>query len=191
MGSPAMRIARTLILSGCLLALGAVAVLAAQASPPVQPRAGAAEAEPPLPAPGDIDGRARALFAAIVSGDPSGAADLFLPRPAFARIKAASNPDAIYDHLFRAYQADIRALHAATPDLAQAQYVRVDFSQRRGFVVPGQEANRIAYWAQRHNTLIYRVGTEERRIELRVLIAWEGRWYLTHLSEFKQPAPAR
>lgn len=150
-----MRIARTIALAGCLLALGAVAVLAAQASPTAQAQAGAAEAEPPLPAPGDIDGRARALFAAIVAGNPTAAVDLFLPRAAFARIKAAGNPDAIYDHLLRAYQADIRALHVATPDLGQAQYVRVEFSRRRGFVVPGQEANRIAYRAQCHNTLIW------------------------------------
>jgi hypothetical protein len=114
-----------------------------------------------------------------------------LPRDAFVRIKAASDPDAIYDRLLRAYHADIRALHTTTPDLARAEYVRVEFSQRRGYVLPGQEANRIAYWAQRHNALVYRVGDEERRIELRVLIAWEGRWYLTHLSEFKHPVPAQ
>jgi hypothetical protein len=174
-----MRMTSAVLLAGWLLAFVAIA---ARASPP---------AEPPLPAPGDIEVRASALFAAIVSGDPAGAADLFLPREAFVRIKAASDPNAIYDRLLRAYHADIRALHAATPDLPRAEYLRVEFSRRRGFVAPGQEANRIAYWAQRHNALVYRVGTEERRIELRVLIAWEGRWYLTHLSEFKHPAPAR
>jgi hypothetical protein len=173
-----MRITAAFVLAGWLLAR------VAMAAPPSPP------AEPPLPAPGDIDVRAGALFAAIVSGDPAGAADLFLPREAFVRIKAASDPNAIYDRLLRAYHADIRALHVATPDLGRAEYVRVEFSRRRGYVVPGQEANRIAYWAQRHNALVYRVGTEERRIELRVLIAWEGRWYLTHLSEFKHPAPA-
>jgi len=173
-----MRITSAVLMAGWLLALVAVAA-------PAEP-----QAEPPLPAPGDIDVRARALFAAIVSGDPAGAADLFSPREAFVQIKAASDPNAIYDRLLRAYHADIRALHTATPDLGRAEYVRVEFSRRRGYVVPGEEANRIPYWAQRHNVLIYRVGAEERRIELRVLIAWEGRWYLTHLSEFKHPAPA-
>lgn len=146
---------------------------------------------PPLPPLGDAASRAAVLFDAIVRGDPSTAADFFLPRDAFAAIKAAANPGAIYDGLFRAYERDIRALHANTPELQAAQFVRVELSHRRSWVTPGEEANRLPYWAQRHNWLIYKVGEQERRIELRVLITWQGRWYVTHLSEFKPPATAK
>jgi hypothetical protein len=147
----------------------------------------AASAAPPAspPAPAADDERPAGLFAAIVRGDPASATAFFLPRDAFAQIKATNHPDVIYDRLLRAYERDVRALHATTSELERAQFVRVELSRRRAWVVRGEEANRVPYWAQRHNALVYRVGDAERRIDLRVLIAWQGRWYVTHLSEFK------
>lgn len=156
----------------------------------VAAQAAASKKEPPLPPLGDAGDRARVLFDAIVRGDPALASDFFLPRDAFLAIKAAANPGAIYDQLVRAYDRDIRALHAGTPDLATAEFVRLELSHRRGWVVPGEEANRLPYWAQRHNALVYRVAGALRRIEVRVLISWQDRWYITHLSEFKnKPKP--
>ncbi len=158
---------------------------------PAEPRAAGAQkapagepAPPPRPPLGDAAERARALFAALVSGEPASALDFFLPRGAFRKIKAAADPDAIYDGLLRAYQRDIRALHAATPELQHASFVRLQLSRRRSWVLPGEEANRLPYWAQRHNTLVYRVGGSEHSLEVRVMIAWQGHWYITHLSEF-------
>lgn len=139
---------------------------------------------PPRPPLGDLALRAAQLLDAIVHDDPARAANLFLPRDAFRLIKAVSEPDPLFDRLFRAYERDIHALHRTLPDIAQAKFVRVDLSHRRSFVRVREEANRLPYWAQRHNTLIYSANGHEQRVELRVLIAWNNHWYLTHLSEF-------
>jgi len=56
---------------------------------------------------------------------------------------------------------------------------------RRAWVRVREESNRLPYWAQRHNSIVYRVGTEERRIEVRTMIAWDDQWFITHLSEFR------
>lgn len=145
---------------------------------------------PPLPGLGDAPERARLLVAAIVADDPARAQTMFLPREAFRAIKATRNPDALYDKLWRAYERDIHALHERLGKNAQVSFVRLELSRRREWVRIGGEANLLPYWAQRHNTLVLRVGDEEVRIELRVLIAWDDRWYITHLSEFKQTGKA-
>lgn len=139
---------------------------------------------PPRPPLGDLESRAKQLLDAIVHDDPPRAASMFLPRDAFRLIKAVSQPDPLFDRLYRAYERDIHALHRSSPDLSQASFARVELSRRRAFVRVREEANRLPYWAQRHNTLVYTANGREHRIELRVLIAWNDRWYLTHLAEF-------
>jgi hypothetical protein len=144
---------------------------------------------PPRPPLGDASERAERLFGAIVRGDPALAEDFFLPRDAFRLIKAISDPDALWDRIHRAYEEDIRELHAL-PDLDRASFVGLELSRRRGWVQVREESNRLPYWAQRHNWLRYTVtaadgAAEERRIEVRTMIAWDERWYITHLSEFR------
>lgn len=138
---------------------------------------------PPRPGPGDVEERARVLLAAIVADDPARAMDFFLPREAFRAIKGIADPDGLYDRIVRLYERDIHALHAQVP--ADAELVRFEFSRRRGWVGLREESNRLPYWAQRHNTIVYRTGGEERSFEVRTMIAWDGRWYITHLSEFR------
>jgi hypothetical protein len=140
----------------------------------------------PSPAPplGDVEERAVALLDAIRHDDPARAKDFFLSREAFRVIKAMSDPDSAYDPLYRSYEKDIHKLHAELGDLSQAEFVRVDAGKSK-YVKKGEEANAKPYWATRVSSLVYRVGGEERRIELRVMIAWEGRWYITHLSKLK------
>jgi hypothetical protein len=143
-----------------------------------------ADDPPPRPPPGDADGRARRLFEAIVHDDPARAADFFFPREAFSRVKAMREADAYWRRLFARYEADIHALHASTPDLARAEFVRLEIVRRGGWVLPGEEGNALPYHAARHNLLHYRVDGAERTLEVRVLITWGDRWYVTHLSEF-------
>lgn len=149
--------------------------------------ASAADADPPPPRPpvGDLEARANALLQAIIHDDPTRATDLFLPRDAFRLIKAVRQPDPLYDRLLRAFERDIHALHRDIPNVMQATFVRVELSRRRGYVRKGEEANLLPYWAQRHNRLVYKLNNQEHSIELRVLIAWDNRWYVTHLSEFR------
>lgn len=142
------------------------------------------EAAPPRPPAGDLSTRIPILFDAIVHDDPARADELFLSREAFRLVKGVPNPDPLWERLHRAYVEDIHELHAATPDLASATFERFRFTGRRGWVVVGEEANRLPYWAQRHSFIDYRVGAETRHIEVRTMISWDDRWFITHLSEF-------
>lgn len=139
---------------------------------------------PPRPALGDATERAQRLFDAIVHDDPVRAEDLFLPQHAFRLIKGISDPDALWTRIHGMYESDIHTLHAL-PDLAGATFVRLDLSRRRAWVRIREESNRLPYWAQRHSALVYSVGGVERQIEVRTMIAWDDRWYITHLSEFR------
>ena len=133
---------------------------------------------------GDAAAKAAKLFDAIVHDDPQRAADFFFPREAFLLVKAMDHPERYYDRLRRRFDADVHALHAATPDLARAQFDHLELVPRGGWVAVGDEGNRLPYWACRHAWLHYRVGEEARKIEVRVLITWDDRWYVIHLSEF-------
>lgn len=150
---------------------------------PEHNRADLAEA-PPRPPVGDATERAERLFGAIQRDEPAAAEDFFLPQDAFRLIKGISDPDALWTRIHGMYESDIHELHAL-PDLARATFVRFDLSHRRGWVRVREESNRLPYWAQRHNWLVYAVDGEERRIEVRTMIAWDDRWYITHLSEFR------
>jgi hypothetical protein len=100
------------------------------------------------------------------------------------QVKAMAHPERYYDRLRARFTEDVHALHRATPDLAQATFERLELGRRGGWVAPGEEGNRLPYWAARHAVLRYRVGAARRQIEVRVLITWQDRWYVIHLSEF-------
>lgn len=140
---------------------------------------------PPRPPLGDGAERAARLLEAIRTDDPALAEDFFLPQAAFRLIKGISDPDALWARIHRMYEDDIHELHASLGDLTGAELVRLQFTGRRGWVRVREETNRLPYWAQRHSWLVYRVGGEERRFEVRTMIAWDDRWYITHLSEFR------
>lgn len=140
---------------------------------------------PPRPPLGDATERAARLLDAIRTDDPALAEDFFLPQAAFRLIKGISDPDALWTRIHRMYEDDIHELHASLGDLTGAELVRLQFTGRRGWVRVREETNRLPYWAQRHSWLVYRVGGEERRFEVRTMIAWDDRWYITHLSEFR------
>lgn len=186
MGRPPLRILYAAVLVSALaLGAGALAQDApAPAAIPEHNRADLTEA-PPRPPVGDAAERASRLFDAIVRDEPALAEDFFLPLDAFRLIKAMSDPDTLWNRIHRAYEEDIHELHASLPDLARATFVRLELSRRRSWVVLREETNRLPYWAQRHNRLVYAVDGEERSFEVRTLIAWDDRWYVTHLSEFR------
>ena len=136
------------------------------------------------PADGDVHAKVQRLWDAIVHDDPARATDVFFPREPFLQIKAMQHPERYYERLRARFESDIHALHARTPELARARFERFELARRGGYVKPGEEGNRLAYWASRHSTLFYRVGRELRSLEVRVLIAWNDAWYVIHLNEF-------
>lgn len=145
----------------------------------------AQEASLPRPVLGDFEQRARALFDAIVRDQPTLAEPAFFPRDAFVRVKAMQNPGRYYDKLHARFIQDIHTLHRALgQDASHATYERFELVKRGGYVKPGEEGNHLPYWAARHNWLHYRVGKQLKKLEVRVVITWEDRWYVIHLSEF-------
>lgn len=138
----------------------------------------------PRPSPDTAQEAAQRLFQAIVHDDPRRAADAFFPRAAFSQVKAMQKPERYYDKLYARFVEDIHRLHRDTPELAQAEFIELMLGHRGGWVRPGEEGNRLPYWAARHTTLRYRVGDQVRSLEVRVLITWQQRWYIIHLREF-------
>jgi hypothetical protein len=153
---------------------------------PAHNRADLKEA-PPRPLATGAEQLARALFAAIAADDVSAASTLFFPRAAFLLVKDMADPGRYYDQLYRRFQADLHALHTrlqASAALPEAEFQRFELSARGGFVRVHEEANRLPYWAARHSTLYYKSHGRTQQLELRVLITWDDRWYIIHLSEF-------
>lgn len=137
---------------------------------------------PPI---GDFEGRARLLFEAIVKDQPALAEPAFFPRSAFLQVKAMRDPGRYYDRLKARFVQDVHALHSTLgADANSARFERFELVKRGGYVKPGEEGNLLPYWAARHNWLFYRVGKQTRKLEVRVAITWDERWYVIHLNEF-------
>jgi hypothetical protein len=150
-----------------------------------QPDAGTLRAPPAsaiTPPLADFEARAQLLFEAILRDDPTQAKEVFFPRDAFLLVKAMPNPGRYYDKLYARFEQDIHALHRMVAQ--DARFERFELSKRGGHVKPGEEGNRLPYWAARHCFLHYRERGEAKQLEVRVLITWQERWYVIHLSEF-------
>jgi hypothetical protein len=146
-----------------------------------------------LPRP-PVDDRVQALGAAlldaVVHDDPARADAQFFPRDAFLQVKAMQNPGRYWDRLHARFAADVHALHASIKGIERAELDHFELARRGGLVQPGEEGNRLPYWASRHSRLHFRIDKVAQSFEVRVVISWENRWYLIHLSEFHNPARA-
>ncbi|MCB9595552.1 MAG: hypothetical protein H6719_22720 [Sandaracinaceae bacterium] len=134
-------------------------------------------ARPPV---GDAAERAARLFEAIQRDDPEHARDFFFPLEPFRVLKGIADPEGYWNVLWGHYERDIHALHATVP--AEATFERFEMTRRGAWVDRREEANAIPYWASRHDWVHYRVGESARRFEVRTLINWGPRWYVTHLG---------
>ena len=151
---------------------------------------------PPRPAASDAAEKAKRLFEAILADAPERAEDVFFRRAAFLLVKDIPDPGKYYDRLKRRFESDIHTLHASLADPANARFERFELANRGGFVRVREEGNKLPYWASRHSFIHYRVAGKAQRMEVRVLITWDDRWYVIHLNEFRtgnveQPPSAR
>ena len=135
----------------------------------------------PRPPPGDLAARAARLFDAIVHDDPARAMELFFPRGPFLVLKGIDDPGHYHDVLVGHFVRDIHALHAELPDLDRAHFAGLELSHRATWQTVHSEANALPYWAVRHSLLRYTVDGTERSFEVKALIHWGRRWYITHL----------
>jgi len=182
-----MRLFACVMLVLCLARPAAASPPAAFPEPPAGNRPGPAEGRVRPPS-GDLDARAKLLFEAIQKDAPSLAEPVFFPASAFDQVKAMPKPGRYYARLHARFHTDIHALHRAHPELARAVFARVALGRRGGWVAVGDEGNRLPNWAARHARLTYTLDGALRELEVRVLITWDDRWYVIHLSEFTQGA---
>lgn len=142
----------------------------------------------PRPGPGDVEARARLLFRALQTGardDLGAAAGFFFERLPFFAVKDMSGAAGYHATLLRSYRRDIEAYRAERPELAGAQFDRFELSRACTWMTPGREANRLPYWSCYRSKLHYRTAAgRPRELEVRVMIHWGARWFVTHLRPF-------
>lgn len=137
---------------------------------------------------GAVEGRARALFDAIVRDDPELGMTFFFPLGAYEQTKAIVNPAADWKHrLVASYKRDIHAAHEKLGSKASAAtFVGLDVpTERARWVEPGEEGNKGGYYRVFGARLRYEVQGRSAAIDVTSLISWRGEWYVVHLSGFK------
>ncbi|MDI3290558.1 hypothetical protein [Polyangium sp. 15x6] len=134
----------------------------------------------------ELQKRAAALFDAIVADDPARGESFWFPKEPFIPLKDVKGPDKYWDQLHRTYARDIHALHKKRKSWEGATFEGFELGSTPKWVPPGDEGNKIGYYRTFRGKLRYRIGEKTESIEVRVLISWQGRWYITHLSKFKK-----
>ena len=133
----------------------------------------------------ELHTRARQLFDAIVSGDAALAEPFWFPKEPFVPLKAVDDPGKYWEQLHKSYLRDVRALHEKRKTWEGASFVRFEIGKKPKWVAPGQEANHVGYFRSLHGQLHYTLGGTDRVIDVHTVITWQGRWYVTHLGDFK------
>jgi hypothetical protein len=140
---------------------------------------------PPL-ASEELTKRAAQLFDAIVHDDPARGESFWFPKEPFIPLKDVKGADKYWDNLHRTYARDIHALHKKRASWEGATFEGFELGSAPKWVPPGDEGNRIGYYRTFRGKLRYRIAEQTQSIEVRVIISWQGRWYITHLSKFKK-----
>jgi hypothetical protein len=179
MGSPVTLGAAAAI--AVLFLLRGPAALASAAGP-------AAPENAPLPplSSEDLAERARHLFDGIVRDEPELADDFFFPREPFLRLKDVADPGRYHAELVRMYRRDVHRLHTRRRNWEGARFVSFELGTRPRWIKPGEEWNKIGYYRTFDGKLRYELLGRLRTIEVRTIISWDGRWYVTHLLPIRR-----
>jgi hypothetical protein len=135
-----------------------------------------------------FEGRARALWNAIANDDPPIAMPFFFPLGAYVQVKAIADPTADWNRrLVAAYVRDIHALHVRLgPEGRRARFLSVEVpEERRSWVNPGGEYNKVGYYRVFGAKLRYEVEKVPLAFDIKSLISWRGEWYVVHLNAIR------
>ncbi|WP_437996223.1 hypothetical protein WMF26_34545 [Sorangium sp. So ce185] len=163
------------------------------APPPGSPPAAGADATaiatnkilPPLESE-ELTARARALFDAIVKNEPALADPFWFPKEPFIPLKDVKDPGKYWDNLHAAYANDVKAMHRKRKSWEGARFVGFEVGSRPKWVPPGDEVNKIGYYRSFHGKLKYELDGKPASLDVHTIISWQGRWYITHLGDFKK-----
>ena len=183
--APARRPARETRPAATASASTAPAAASASAAPaaPDDPRNATKPEDSAGPA---LQGRARALFDAVVADDPALAEPFWFPREPFTRLKAIDKPEKYWAQLHATYEADVRKLHRSRKSWDGARFLSYQPGSAPTWVKPGDEGNSIGYWRSFRGKVRFEQGGKEESFEVRVTITWQGAWHITHLLPFKK-----
>ncbi len=134
----------------------------------------------------ELTARARALFDAIVRNEPALADPFWFPKEPFIPLKDVKDPGKYWDHLHAAYANDVKAMHRKRKSWEGAHFVGFEVGSRPKWVPPGDEVNKIGYYRSFHGKLKYEIDGKPASLDVHTIISWQGRWYITHLGDFKK-----
>ncbi|XXX73549.1 hypothetical protein WMF30_38495 [Sorangium sp. So ce134] len=134
----------------------------------------------------ELTARARALFDAIVKNEPALADPFWFPKEPFIPLKDVKDPGKYWDNLHAAYANDVKAMHRKRKSWEGAQFVGFEVGSRPKWVPPGDEVNKIGYYRSFHGKLKYELDGKPASVDVHTIISWQGRWYITHLGDFKK-----
>ncbi|WP_437721356.1 hypothetical protein [Sorangium sp. So ce861] len=134
----------------------------------------------------ELTARARALFDAIVKNEPALADPFWFPKEPFIPLKDVKDPGKYWDNLHAAYANDVKAMHRKRKSWEGARFVGFEVGSRPKWVPPGDEVNKIGYYRSFHGKLKYELDGKPASLDVHTIISWQGRWYITHLGDFKK-----
>jgi hypothetical protein len=125
------------------------------------------------------------LWAAVVTGRASLAAQAFFPLAAYTQVKAIADPSADWhSRLFGDFRLDVAAAHHFLGRGARHDaLIRVIVpAAEAAWISPGACYNAVGYWHVGGARLVYRHRGQLRSIGIASLISWRGRWYVVHFG---------
>ncbi len=139
---------------------------------------------PPTEGP-ELQERAKALLDAVIHDEPQLGDAFWFPKAPFIPLKDVKGPDKYWEQLHRTFGNDVHALHKKRTSWDGVAFEKFEIGSTPKWVKPGEEANKIGYHRSFRGKLHYTVDGKSESFEVRTVITWQGRWFITHLSKFK------
>jgi hypothetical protein len=139
---------------------------------------------PPTEGP-ELQDRAKSLLDAVIHDEPQLGDSFWFPKEPFIPLKDVKGPDKYWEQLHRSYGSDVHAIHKKRKSWTGVVFERFEIGSKPKWVKPGEEANKIGYHRSFRGKLHYTVDGQSESFEVRTIITWQGRWYITHLSKVK------
>ena len=141
-----------------------------------------ADRKDPQPPVGTATERARLLVRAIRENKSDVATPFFYPRAEFPKVKAIKDPDGYFRQLMKVYLGDVAIMRKGLSRPDTIEFVEFKLSGARRWVEKFKEANKRPYWAAYKSMIVVRDNGKRKTLPVRVMISWEGQWYVTHLT---------
>jgi hypothetical protein len=139
---------------------------------------------PPTEGP-ELQDRAKSLLEAVIHDEPQLGDSFWFPKEPFIPLKDVKGPDKYWEQLHRSYGSDIHAIHKKRKSWTGVVFEKFEIGSKPKWVKPGEEANKIGYHRSFRGKLHYTVDGQSESFEVRTIITWQGRWFITHLSKVK------